>query len=145
VRKIIATLETANEGSRELDALIWAASGQESYTQKCCFKGKKYGGVLHTTAAEKRAKIHYLATLLAPPFSTSIDVAMTLVPQQIECGTINFSRNKSGQQYCHATLEQSADSLGRDMRDDEPTEIEALNAATPALALCIAALKARSA
>lgn len=80
---------------------------------------------------------------IAPAYTTSIDAALMLVPEHIEFWTISFSRNKTGRQYCHVTLEQSADSLGRDMQDDEPTEIEAINAATPAIALCIAALRAR--
>lgn len=119
--KLIARLEAAAEGARELDVAIAKAVGAWRKPPPTVVDP-------HWTA------LHY---------TTSLDAAMTLVPDQIECGTINFSRNKTGRQYCHTTLEQSADSLGRDMRDDEPTEIEALNVATPALALCIAALKAR--
>jgi len=79
----------------------------------------------------------------APPYTTSIDVALALVPEGVGCVKVSLSRNKVGRQYCHATLEQDADSLGRDMLDHEECKIEAQNASTPALALCIAALKAR--
>lgn len=113
---LIARLEMATEGNRALDWEIHGRDGLEGI-------GSYWD---------------------CPRYTSDLNAALSLVPEHIECGKLQFSRNKTGRQYCHATLEQSAESLGRDMRDDEPLEIEAQNAATPALALCIAALRART-
>jgi hypothetical protein len=80
----------------------------------------------------------------APEYTASLDAAMTLV-QPGYFAKLSFGRmvDQKGREFCHAVLEADADSLGRDMREDEPYEHEAINAHTPAIALTIAALLAR--
>lgn len=80
----------------------------------------------------------------APRYTTSIDAALTLVPEgwfiKLRCGKPVGAEGE----FCHCELDCDADSIGRDLDDDEPMYAKALNAPTLPLALCIAALRARS-
>ena len=126
---LIAKLEAATEGSRELDAEIWlfvtpgATRKQSSYIHKAtqirCFIDET-----------RQADGHLI---IVPHYTTSIDAALTLVPKstlwavgQMEDGP--FCRlvilNKDGS-YLDGAIESGG--------------------STPALALCVAALKAREA
>jgi hypothetical protein len=93
--ELIARLEAAAEGSRELDAAIAVAV---------------FGGGSHDPGT-------------APHFTTSLDAALTLVPE----GRGWLMRSVGGRGF--AAISNAG---------------EASQAKTPALALCIAALKARA-
>lgn len=123
---LIEKLEAATEGSRELDAEIALTQG---WTKNKIWWITPHG-----------EQVNY-----DPPcWSTSLDAALLLIPEGMASVKLTISQNKPPErQYCHATLEQDADSLGRDMENWEPYEFEGANAATAPLALCIAALRAR--
>ncbi len=106
-------IEAATEGSRELDAEIALAIGWQNCIP-CDFNGIKHrmGGILN-----------------APPFSRSVDAALSLVPEGWDWATGSNGANRG-----HSLLAS---------RDDTDREIEA-DAATPALALCAAAIRART-
>lgn len=109
MKDLIAKLESATEGSRELDALIWQALGNP---------------------VPRRPDWPYHVP--APTWTTSIDAALSLVPEGWEWA-LEFNQNNDETAWV-ATCR-----MGDPMLFIEP------EAATPALALCIAALKAREA
>lgn len=116
---LIKKLAEAKEGSRELDADIalfidWKLSSQKQTT--FALACSTYPG----------GKLAYVEDFHVPQFSTSIGAALTLVPEGWE-GTIGVNK-------CNAGI--------YDKRN--PTVGFGAVAATPALALCIAALQARS-
>jgi len=128
---LIRKLSEAETGSRELDEEIAKTIGLEVHSP----------GWLVTTSAMQ----DFPALAPIEPYTSSLDSAMTLVPKGWHTVSLRYSLNPAPtRQYCHAELQRDADSMDRDMEDWEPFEIEAQNAYTPALALCIAALRARS-
>lgn len=134
MQDLIARLEAATEGSRELDAEIALANGWE------------YVDPLTATdplgPPWKHAALGY--RLLEPPqFSTSLDAALTLVP---EGWTWNVSdrapKPHAGRAYINNRELQIA-GIGGLARNPKYRGEEA-TAFSPALALCIACLHARS-
>lgn len=111
---LIELLESATEGSRELDVEIVFALYPESIYQPQCVGEEP---IFWSEPYYKQE---------CPAFTTSIDAALTLVPDG-RIWTLGTYADHSG--YRAALDSQS----------------ESTKAATPALALCIAALKARAA
>lgn len=110
---LISRLESASDGSRELDLAVAMATGQslaESDYPTYAYHGDK--AVWEWSTGE------------TPHYTTSLDAALTLVPEGYV--SVSAAINERGQSS---------------MRIGKP--YVSGNAATPALALCIAALKAR--
>ena len=114
---LIERLESAPEGSRELDGEIALLLGWK----------KTIDGFYNSRWKDPAGQ---LQGNIPPAFTTSIDAALTLVPEgwrwdigpwddQIRAEIWNHTEDETKEQYCGF-------------------------ASTPALALCIAALKARS-
>lgn len=117
MQDLIARLEAATEGSRELDADIALVNGWEKvdpFSEDVC------GPPWRQIATGYR-------TMSCPEFSTSLDAALTLVPEE-EKGSFTLHVFEGG--------ESAQAHVG---------EFEQGDAKTGPLALCIAALKARSA
>lgn len=109
-------LERATEGSRELDGDI-ALALPHKLTE-------------HLTPDNAR----YLLLLSAPPFSTSIDAALTLVPKGWQFDSVES-----------AAMQEWWVVLGEIAPPYRKAKSPENGPATLALALCIAALRARSA
>ena len=131
---LIERLESAKTGSRELDAEIVVKAGyglpspigdenpvlrlpSEYDLSRNCVDGQYW--------LEQRSG---MSLRTAPSFSTSIDAALTLVPEDWSWSVDDY------QGTCKAHLDKLADGKAA---------IFDCFCATPALALCIAALKAR--
>ena len=122
---LITRLETAAEGSRELDAHIHARQlGGE-------FKHFTGGGALIVVNGLQ----HGVAESVLPHYTTSLDAALTLVPE----GWAWMVQSIPYHWQAH-----TAD-LWIPSQYSKGLEVEKMrvDAATPALALCIAALRAR--
>jgi len=102
IATLIARLEAATAGSRELDSAISRAVGDVTAIELCTDHGRIVG---------------------CPAFTASIDAALALVPE--------------GKDW---TVRSCAVMAEVDIGEDEWISV---NAATPALALCIAALRVR--
>lgn len=125
--ELIAELERATEGSRELDGLIWKTLEPPSYQEA---KSMLAGALPKDCPKEERENIlQERLNSNARHYTTSLDAALTLVPEGWAGG-------------------------GRIVAPCGPYQIEFLGVKndrgmangegeTPALALCIAALKAR--
>ena len=120
---LIAKLEAATEGSREFDAAIFCMIAP----------GAKLAGEVYADACKPTEDVWFpqgpRGTLRVPPaYTSSLDAALTLVPE--------------GWDYCisRGHGEPAAASLSPTMTVGEVLA----TAPTPALALCIAALKARA-
>jgi hypothetical protein len=150
---LIARLESVGEGSRELDAKIAAAVGDMNdpkfdvthYVAPPTYEvHHSYDGPLVAARVTVKDNSQLVCIRKPRPYTTSIEAALTLVPEGwwIE---LNICKNR-GQAVanCHCKLEQSPDTQNRDFADDEPFEVKAINRPTPALAICIAALRARA-
>ncbi len=89
---LIERLEQAAGPSRELDAEIWRIAEPDKYERECSFKGSVYAGT-RFSKAEKAAWIKRAAAHYAPPYSSSLDAAVTLVPPGFfwTCGLCNLS------------------------------------------------------
>ncbi len=110
MKDIIAELEKAEAGSRELDRIIFEL-----------VKGRKR----HISTFEQ-----YESSEILPRYTVSIDAALILVPEGHEWETGSNLENQKG-------WAKVGDNVW-----DECFEDIVVIAATPALALCIAALKA---
>lgn len=113
---LIERLEKATEGSRELDADIFEVIGGELYQRARVLAAKPCGAPEDTITEAARG--------YAPRYTTSVDAALTLVPEG-RLWSIG-SRVKVGGFV--AVLDQDSKSH---------------TGATPPLALCIATLRAR--
>jgi len=113
---LIQRLQDATEGSRELDFDIALSIGWTREWYISCYGWKNPKG--------QQCSERYV-----PAFSTSIDAAMTLVPEGH--GTVALE----------ITRKSARAAIGNDTQ--EGFVGEAAEAPTPALALCIAALKAK--
>lgn len=113
--RLIEKLEAASEGSRELDLWISHLAG-------------KHGSTFHHNEAFERIQRgrKLLDMKWLPHYTTSLDTALSLVPE----GKLWTVSNYNGFGQCEAWFD--------DGDFCHP-------AATPALALCIAALKTRAA
>jgi hypothetical protein len=104
-RDVLAALEAATVGSRELDELVWFATG-----------GVQPKG---------------LNGYFAPPYTTNVELALELVPAGWP------RRISEGRFGCWV-----ADLLRGDKSWKQEPDVSAVHT-TPALALCLAALRAR--
>jgi len=118
-KALIQRLQEAMEGSRELDCAIarafdWTYNRDVEY----CWR----------PPSESALKVSFQSI---PAFSTSIDAAMTLVPEGFWLHLSSFTSDipERGSVHLYGN---------RGLGDDYPAD-----AATPALALCIAALSAK--
>lgn len=132
---LIAELETATEGSRELDYAIakeigWRFSGETEF--------KEYGVFWRDATTDEWKQL--------PWWTTSFDAALTLVPEGHRC---SFDIPGEEDDKNHATVVKYSQVLEAVNLKAKTEEINKLwnhsYAATPALALCIAALRARQA
>ena len=133
--KLIEELEAAPEGTRELDAKIWALT--------CCpsdfneygldegveprFEPLEDGSVNYYAYRASPEVWNRLARRPSPEFSTSLDAAMTLVPKGLY-GKIGFAPNRAN---------------ARIWLGGKPAVNASIKVPQAALALCIVALKAR--
>ena len=121
---LIARLEAATEGSRELDYKIALTQGWT--LQKMKGDRKPYW-------REPGETQYYMRSTYGPPhYTTSLDDAMTLVPEGCD---VDLQTRK---RYC--SIYRWDDSRGYGVPLGSTCDAE-----TPVLALCIAALKAREA
>lgn len=111
--ELIAALERADGPSRELDSAICAEMGLENWTAAEWAEAVSGVGREHWSIPGSL------------PYTSSIDAALTLVPEGCY-----WAVYRSGMAYVKPD-------------EDGPQERDLAAAATPALALCIAALKAR--
>lgn len=126
---LIRQLECATKGSRGFDGDIWAIADYDEMWRRCGWKGLWYAGHLHTKA-EKAERIKRMAAHLAPAYTTSLDAALTLVPDGMGWGV---KKQQNGHfAWCDGDIAQAGNVAVR-------------YGVTPAIALCIAALKARQA
>lgn len=136
--ELIAALEAATGPSRELDVRIFALSNDPAIIRE---PGDHRGRGIVTWALSRWIKEEacdaspvwweYLAGCVqAPRYTSSIDTALTLVPEgwSWDCGLIINDRDFTSHVW-----------------RDEPTEAGIMRGKgpTPALALCVAALRAR--
>ena len=137
---LIAELERATEGSRELDARIMAVTREmPSDAQKWL---REWDGRIDVFEQTKVAAFHTRGAVSCywdpPEYSTSLDAALTLVPE----GWAWLVRSGDGESFANLTRGSvPVMANGRQINTDwqeNPTY-----APTPALALCIASLKAR--
>ena len=126
--ELITALEAAAGPDRELDAEVWLVADPVAYNRKCSFRGMVYAGTVFS-AKEKRAWTKRAAAHYAPAYTASIDAALTLVPDGDGWG-IDFGPNST---FAKPDVFWWSASVGA----------EDAEGATPAIALCIAALKAR--
>lgn len=134
---LIARLEKATEGSRELDGhlwqLLWPKTGHGELAEQFArrFSNRRKGIGID----------HYAATW-APHFTSDIGAATRLSPEGWEW--LVCSRNGGGFANVTKNLVCIVEQSGDAMIDRSTGESFPEDAATPALALCIAALRARA-
>lgn len=118
MEELIARLEKADAGSRSLDWDIHLRDGPDGVGA--------YGD--------------------HPAYTTSLDAALTLVPSDVDYVHILVNRPGAFMVYTAPTESTNTGkaAVGRLVTSD-PHDSHTISAATPALALCIAALKARQA
>lgn len=125
LQDLIAKLESAESGSRELDAEIWRFCEREAAEQCFAHAEPDYGEI----AVQANA----------PLYTRLIDVALTLV--RPDCAWMVHLRSHGTQKpfacvYAKEPISADAPHL--------PQQIQNATGNTPALAVCIAALCARS-
>ena len=125
--ELIARLEVATAGSRELDIAVYEAIG---------WRRKQFSKTAPTWLCppDDGKRIAIEPFNLLPCVTTSIDAALTLVPEGMEWALSNHGQT-GAEQLCWAGV------FGSPFIGSECDS----HAATPALALCIAALRAREA
>lgn len=132
LQKLIVALENATEGSDELDCKIW-----------CGLNGKRFKESFLTyhrdlqcayTEPPRRTR-HVTRSGDILMYSRSIDAALLLVPVDHCWSVEGLSPGRQGMVRANATVWH---------RDDHPMTEDTIFEATPALAICIAALKARA-
>ena len=153
---LIAKLETAEKGSRELDALVWVAilpRDGEGFDGFDCPEGRHY-----EYDAEEDGKVNLYVVLgnktsmrrakrPAPHYTTSLDAALPLVP---EGWKIVAMSNVGGNAFQLMADKLSENEPPKDMSlaillGDSAEWVRGSHRGGAALALCIAALKAREA
>lgn len=127
MEKLIAELEAATEGSRELDGRIWwlvdRASANRMYWNAATGKPQPLPNEIPDGLGK------FAVQNLAPRYSDSLDAALTLVPEGWHI-QMTGKQGSSGWGIC-LTSGQLREKIGL--------------APTPSLTLCIAALRARQA
>lgn len=139
IEEVIAELERASEPSRGLDAKIWAVTTAiRDFMQFALAEGWRYAAAHHPESdegnvaiwAEKAGERSLIQAIRpAPQFTRSIDAAMTLVPQNRNA-VIKFYRDELCVAFCLPVGGGESHTWTK--------------APTAALALCIAALRARA-
>lgn len=119
--ELIAKLEEAEEGSRELDAEIFRLMGLTDLQERHCENWCRMDGRTDLT------RDRYIQAW-APPYTTSLDAALTLVRE--DCDWVINSRGR------YACVWESKESGGEGHWESRGKPLP--------VALCIAALKARS-
>ena len=127
---LIAKLEQSPEGSRELDVAIWhlVETGwqRDESDPGWSFRPVRDPNIGRTTVRD---------SVVAPSYTTSLDAALQLVPEGWGWLVEVWQREESWAQV-----------VCRPKGSTKPSGIfEGAEAKSPALALCIAALKARAA
>ena len=136
--EIIARLEAATGPDRELDAEIAVYLGWQRPDAK-----RPYAW---TRPIGPDGSVTTCNDSFIPRYTASVDAAATLLLPGWRVEKLSFGKHVNAERdYCHCTLERDCYTADRDLDDDEATEIEALNLTTAPLALCAAALRARSA
>lgn len=127
VQQLVERLEKATEGDWELDKLIYELvnfptewRGFKIVQQWTCANG--------TYGFKTEDGTRYANCISAPRYTTSIDAALTLVPDGLKWSVGTWSDNFA---------KVGPEGFG-------PAKFSAENNPTPALALCIAALKAQA-
>jgi hypothetical protein len=131
-QELIARIEAATGPDRELDAAIYAAMNPEMRPIPN-LKGRFFNPAKTTAFVAKDYHLGKGVTDVAPSFSASIDAALTLVPGKWKVRQMNFSAPCADDRKWWLNLH------GGKEGEDTFTGL----GATPALAICIAALKAR--
>ena len=152
--ELIAKLEAATEGSRSLDAMIWLAS-QPQATQE---RSHMLGDYRFREMCVQHGRLQWEMTHDPLRYTTSLDSALTLVPEGDWNGEISwhFGELRKGG-YVELNLANPAwktpdgfdlslppDAHAACVNSYEDQEPDNFNARPLALALCIAALKARA-
>ncbi len=152
--ELIAKLEGAPEGSREIDAFIWAevdnrdvrwegnralAKSREAPYNECVL------GTIVGPDGRKWFDSNSHHKPILPAYTTSLDAALTLVPERWHIASLRTGNKDCGhnnpKRYCGCSLQPN---LNNDEGWAKGIQV-AEWARTPALALCITALKARAA
>jgi hypothetical protein len=125
---LIAKLEAASEGGRALDREVFASLGTHVFEKRGNDVKPWWYPVDHNEVVFRIGEPNYRSALRSyPKFTTSLDAALTLVPEGYEWGVA-----KAGDDCPGAYVDSGSG-------DDTTVHY----GATPALALCVAALKAR--
>ncbi len=144
---LIARLEAATEGGRELDAVVWAlvlprsgvafdGYGEPENFLRYEYDANEDGSVdLYVVFASGDRHSMRRAKRKSPNYTTSLDAAMTLMPEGWFASVMLFG------EFFHATAFRPEWHSKEVLTD--PRTIKAMNAPKPALALCIVLLKAR--
>lgn len=140
MKSLIARLERATGPDRELDlAVAVAVNYAGMFNPDYGWQWSLWGDEIEGICDGRRVVLD--PAQFCPPFSASIDAALTLVPEGWTWQISNRApKPLAGRAYIHnGELHFASLYAGRNpkYRGEEDT------AATPALALCIAALKAR--
>ena len=131
--ELIAALEEATEGSRQLDVDIFRFIGLTEVQERHCRQWCRMDGRRTDLTRE-----HYLIAW-APDFTTSLDAALSRVPKGWHLSSLH-QRDPS------VTHDVNSAKLSPDNTNDKGWEHGTITeqGASLALALCIAALKARA-
>lgn len=136
MKDLIAKLEAASEGSRELDILIACAVGDYEIRESECDGMSELWHITQPYAWLVGSEFQW-HKFDGPFYTTSIDAALTLVPEgmawSIDSGYVVNS-------YAGRPIAQL---IFRDGETGNQSTIDGVGN-TPALAICIAALKARA-
>jgi hypothetical protein len=142
IEELIARLEVAAEGSSELDWWVYFTAtdrGRNNFSQPEENLKLPWPQWIECHPMEMRLPHDYDEDLR--PYTRSIDAALTLVPEGW------FVAIKAFGKFGHADVfhpeKLAAGGLFPDAGEDDST-IRVRNAASPAIAVCIAALRARA-
>lgn len=138
---LIAELERAEEGSRELDASIFCAVKFPGHKPERNFfyKNRDEWGVFVSNQPKPGMTFHD-----APHYTTSVDAALTLVPEGWLVASIS-QYAKRGEPRSGVIMIRKEHAARNDMTVPEMNlATPRSEAATAAVALCIAALRVRA-
>ncbi len=127
LREVMARLEAATKRSAVINREIWKLIGLTPAQEAHCAQWCRMDGRTDLTREQ------YIAAW-APDFTGSVDAALTLVPEEWTAWELSSKANKT-QFRAELSRLVGLNSENEDFEDGW--------SATPALALCIAALKAR--
>lgn len=131
---LIEKLETANEGSRELDACVWVATNGKGQPMKKVGPPSYKVPRFFCNPDPDIDWIGYDLLRIAPTYTTSLDAALTLVPV-----------GANGYRMCTLLECYSSGTGNASIIPFVGKRVWSRKMATPALALCIAAIKVRAA